>query len=227
MAAHAGGGSAGVRAKLWDAPVRIVHWLLVVLIGFSWWASDDHLNWHRWSGYTILGLVVFRIYWGFAGAGAAKFSSFVRGPRETLAYVRTLGERAPSNVPGHNPLGAWSVLAFLLALVVQVTTGLFTVDLDGFESGPLSHLVSYDLGRRFAEIHELSFRVLQALVVLHVAAVLFYLFYKRTDLIRPMITGRRAFPSDPGLAGAPAWRLVLGVILAAGLAWFVSRGLRL
>lgn len=218
---------AGVRARLWDAPVRIVHWLLVVLIAFSWWASDDHLNWHRWSGYTILGLLVFRIYWGFAGAGAARFSSFVRGPRATLAYVRSLRERAPSNVPGHNPLGAWSVLAFLAVLAVQVTTGLFAVDVDAFEAGPLSHHVSFDTGRAIADIHELSFRVIQALVVLHVAAVLFYLFYKRTDLIRPMITGWRKFPSDPGLAGAPVWRLVVGVVLAAAFAWFVSKGLRL
>jgi cytochrome b len=220
-------GREGVRARLWDAPVRIVHWLLVVLIAFSWWASEDHLNWHRWSGYTILGLVVFRILWGFAGGGAARFASFVRGPKAVAAYVRTLPERAPSNVPGHNPLGGWSVLALLAALVVQVTTGLFAVDIDAFEAGPLSYLVSYDLGRTFAEVHELSFRVIQVLVVVHVAAVLFYLFYKRTNLIAPMITGRRSFPQDPGLAGAPVWRLLAAVVVAAAFAWFVSKGLRL
>lgn len=217
----------GVRIKLWDAPVRLVHWLLVALIAFSWWASDDHLNWHRWSGYTIIGLVLFRIYWGFAGGGAARFASFVRGPRTTWAYLKTLKGRAPSVTPGHNPLGALSVLAFLVVLLVQVTTGLFAVDIDAFEGGPMSDRVSFETGRQIAEIHELSFRALQALVVLHVGAVLFYAFWKRTNLIGPMITGRRDLPSDPGLAGAPVWRLAIGVILAAAAAWLVSKGLRL
>ena len=219
---------AGVRAKLWDGPVRLVHWLLVALIAFSWWsAEEEHLQWHRWSGYAIIGLLIFRIWWGFAGSGAARFSSFVRGPRATLAYVRSLGSRSPSHVPGHNPLGAWSVIAILVNLIVQVGTGLFAVDVDAFEAGPLSDRVSFELGREIAEIHDLSFTVLQWLVVLHVAAVLFYLVWKRTNLIGPMVTGKRLFPEDPGLAGAPWWRLILGVVLAAGLAWYLSKGLRL
>lgn len=221
------GGAAGVQARLWDAPVRIIHWLLVVLIGFSWWASDDHLAWHRWSGYAILGLVAFRIYWGFAGGGAARFSQFVKGPRTTVSYLATLSNRAPSTTAGHNPLGALSVIAILGLLVVQVTTGLFSVDIDAFESGPLSDRVSYETGRAFAEIHELSFRSIQAMVALHVAAVLFYLIWKRTNLIRPMITGRRILPVDPGFKAAPLWRLAFGVLAAGALAWFVARGLRL
>ena len=215
-----------VRVKLWDAPVRIVHWLLAVLIGFSWWASEDHLNWHRWSGYAVIGLVLFRIYWGFAGGGAARFASFVRGPGATLAYLATFGSRDRSTVPGHNPLGALSVLAILAVLLVQVGTGLFVVDIDAFEGGPLSDRVSYDTGRALAEIHELSFRVLQGLIVLHVLAVVYYLAWKRTDLLSPMITGKRALPNDPGLAGAPVWRLVLGVVLAGATAWILSKGLR-
>ncbi|MBU1375186.1 MAG: cytochrome b/b6 domain-containing protein [Alphaproteobacteria bacterium] len=219
--------SAGVRAKLWDGPVRIVHWLLVVLIAFSWWASGDHLNWHRWSGYTIIALVLFRIYWGFAGGGAAKFSSFVKGPKAVAAYAATLGKRDVATTPGHNPLGALSVLAILAVLLVQVGTGLFAVDIDAFEGGPLSDRVSFELGREIADWHELSFRALQALVVLHVAAVLFYWLWKRTNLIGAMITGRRTLPSDPGLAGAPVWRLIAGVVLAAAIAWVLSKGFRL
>lgn len=216
-------GQASVRARLWDAPVRFVHWALVVLVAFSWWASEDHLNWHRWSGYAILGLVAFRILWGFAGSGAARFSSFVKGPGKVMAYARSLPERAPSNVAGHNPLGGWSVVALLLVLAAQVATGLFVVDVDGLDGGPLSHLVSFEAGRTLAEVHELIFRVLQALIVLHVAAVLFYLLYKRTNLIAPMITGRRSFPEDPGLAGAPVWRLLVCIALAAALAFAVSK----
>lgn len=218
--------ASGVRVKLWDGPVRIVHWLLVVLIAFSWWSSEDHLNWHRWSGYAIIGLVLFRLYWGFAGGGAARFSSFVRGPRAVATYVATVARRDVATTPGHNPLGAVSVLALLAVLLVQVGTGLFVVDIDAFEGGPLSDRVSYDTGRALAEIHELSFRALQALVVLHVGAVLFYWIWKRTNLIWPMVTGQRTLPSDPGLAGAPLWRLIVGVVLAAAIAWALSKGLR-
>lgn len=218
--------SGGVRARLWDGPVRIVHWLLVVLIAFSWWASEDHMNWHRWSGYAVIGLVVFRIYWGFAGGGAARFSSFVKGPKAVAAYAATVARRDVATTPGHNPLGALSVLAILAVLLVQVGTGLFAVDIDAFEGGPLSDRVSFDLGRQIAEWHELSFRVLQALVVLHVAAVLFYWAWKKTNLIGAMVTGKRTLPSDPGLARAPAWRLAAGVVLAIAVAWALSKGFR-
>ena len=146
-----------------------------MLIGFNWWAAEDHLNWHRWSGYTIVGLVVFRILWGFVGSRTARFSSFVKGPGAMAAYLKTLPNRDPSDVPGHNPIGAWSVVALLLVLVVQVTTGLFAVDIDAFEAGPLSDRVSFELGRQIAEWHELSFRVLQVLVAVHVLAVAYYL----------------------------------------------------
>jgi cytochrome b len=214
------------RYKLWDGPVRLVHWLLVGLLAFSWWASEDHLNWHRWSGYTIIGLVLFRIWWGFAGGGAARFASFVKGPRAVLAHLKVVGRCDGSDVPGHNPIGALSVLAFLVVLLVQVGTGLFAVDIDAFEAGPFSDRVSFEVGRQIAEIHELNFRILQGLVVLHVVAVLYYLVWKRTDLILPMITGKRALPSDPGLAEAPWWRLILGGALAGAIAWALSKGLR-
>lgn len=217
----------GVNVRLWDGPVRIVHWLLVGLIGFSWWASDDHLDWHQWSGYGVVGLLLFRIYWGFAGGEAARFASFVRGPKATLAYLKSVSARAPSVTPGHNPLGALSILALLALLVVQVTTGLFAVDVDAYQGGPLSYMVSYDLGRDLAELHDLSFHGLQALVAIHIAAVAFYLLWKRTDLITPMITGLRRLPVDPGLARAPLWRLAVGVALAGAMAWLISRGLRL
>lgn len=216
----------GVRARLWDGPVRLFHWLLVGLVAFCWWSSDDHLNWHRWAGYAVVGLVLFRIYWGFAGGGAARFASFVKGPRATLAYLATLGSRARSETPGHNPLGALSILALLATLIVQVVTGLFAVDIDAFEGGPLSDRVSFELGRQIAEWHELSFRALQALVVLHLLAIVFYAVWKRTDLIGAMVTGKRRFAVDPALDRAPMWRFVLGAALAAALAWIVSKGFR-
>ena len=217
-----------LRTRLWDAPTRLVHWALVALIGFSWWSAEaHHMDWHRLSGYAVLGLLAFRLIWGFVGSGTSRFASFVRGPRATLAYARTLASRVHTAAPGHNPLGAWSVLAILAALAAQVGTGLFAVDVDGLESGPLSDRVSFEVGRQAAEWHELSFTALQALVVLHLAAIAFYAVYKRADLVRPMVTGRRRFETDPRLAFAPAWRAALVAALAAALAWFVAKGLRL
>lgn len=221
-------GPAGVRIKLWDGPVRIIHWSLVGLLGFSWWSAENsHMDWHLWSGYLVLALAAFRIYWGFAGGGAARFSHFVKGPKAMLAYARTLHHRNAAATVGHNPVGAVSVLALLLNLITQVVSGLFAVDVDGLESGPLSYLVSFDVGRIFAKLHEISFTILQGLVGMHIAAVVFYLLYKRVNLIGPMITGRRHLPADPGLEHASRRRLAAGVLLAAGLMWIISKGFRI
>jgi cytochrome b len=214
-----------VRAKLWDGPTRIVHWALVALIGFAWWAGETHhMDWHRLAGYGVLGLLVFRLIWGFVGSGTARFSSFVKHPAATLAYVRTLPSRSHADAHGHNPLGAWSVLAILTALVVQVVSGLFAVDIDGLESGPLSDRVSFDTGRSFAKWHHLSFTGLQILVALHLAAIIFYAVYKRADLVGPMVTGTGKFKGHPDIAFAPLWRAALIAVVAVLVAWWVSKG---
>ena len=218
------------RVRVWDVPVRLFHWLLVALLGFSWWSGEQHeMEWHRWSGYAILALLVFRIYWGFAGGGTARFAQFVRGPRTALAYARSLGRRPYAPSPGHNPLGGWSVLLMLATLVTMVVAGLFSVDVDGIESGPLADYVSFDQGRVAADIHGIVFNVLLALVALHVAAILFYLVRLRHDLIRPMITGRRSATEDDAASqtGAPLWKALPGIALAALLAYAVSRSFRL
>lgn len=214
--------------KLWDAPTRLVHWALVGLIGFSWWsANTGRMDWHRWSGYSVLALITFRLIWGLVGSQSARFSQFVKGPRAVLAYARTLGARTPSSTPGHNPVGALSVLVLLLTIVTQVVTGLFSVDTDGLESGPLADRVSFETGRLFAQWHGWSFTLLQALVLLHVAAVVFYGVYKRSNLLGPMVTGRRRLDTDPKLAFAPLWRAGLVALAAVALTYWVMGGLRL
>ena len=220
---------AAVRARLWDGPTRIVHWGIVILIAFSWWSAKigKNMEWHRWSGYGVLGLILFRLMWGFVGSWTARFSSFVRGPAATLAYIKTLPSRKHADMPGHNPVGALSVLAILAAIVTQVTTGLFSVDIDGIESGPLSDKVSFDTGRVFAKVHAWSFSVIEILIAVHIAAVVFYLTYKRSNLVAPMITGRRLFSADPGLEFAPLWRAIVVALVAGGATWFIMKGLRL
>lgn len=217
-----------VRAKLWDGPTRIVHWALVILIGFAWWCvKANQTEWHLWAGYGILGLIIFRLIWGFAGSASARFASFVKGPAATLAYAKTLSKRSAKDAAGHNPLGGWSVVAILAAILSQVVTGLFAVDVDGLESGPLSDRVSFETGRLFSKWHDLSFTAIKLLVVLHLSAIAFYALYKRANLITPMITGYKSFETDPKLRFAPLWRAALVAGAAAAVTWWVMKGLRL
>jgi cytochrome b len=125
-------------------------------------------------------------------------------------------------VPGHNPLGALSVIALLALLAAQVTLGLFAVDVDGLESGPLSIFVSFDAGRTAADWHEDTFNVLVALVVLHVLAILYYLLAKKQNLTAAMWHGSQDGSSaqDPEFSGAV--RLWIGIVLAVGFAWLVA-----
>src|SRR5204863_6607584 len=109
-----------VEQRVWDFPTRLYHWLLAALIAFSWWSvKNHHTDWHIWSGCAILTLLIFRLLWGFFGSSTARFSSFVRGPTSVFAHLR-----GRWNGIGHTPLGALSVIAMFLALVVQVALGL-------------------------------------------------------------------------------------------------------
>lgn len=194
---------ARVRSPIWDWPVRLFHWSLVILIPTAWYlAETGNLEWHRKAGYTIALLLIFRLLWGLFGSETARFAHFVKGPGATFAYLRSgmFDRNAPAE-PGHNPLGALSVVAMLVLLVVQIGLGLFTSDLDGLESGPLSYLVDFDTSRQMAEYHELVFNLILVLIALHVGAILFYLIYKRRNLVGPMITGGRC----ESAAARPRW----------------------
>jgi cytochrome b len=210
--------------RIWDFPTRATHWAIAALFAFSWWsAKTDHLPWHRLSGDVILGLLIFRLAWGIYGSQTARFRSFVRSPAAILAYVKGVGPKSP----GHNPLGALSVVALIGALSIQVALGLFSVDEDGLEPGPLSKFIDFDLGRSIAKAHHIAFNVLLALVVLHLVAIAIYEL-RRKRLIWPMVTGVARLNDDveqPRLA--PAWAALATLAVAASLAWLVAHGLRL
>ena len=216
---------APLRARVWDLPTRILHWLLVLLIPFSWWsATHDHLPWHLLSGFTILGLLTFRLLWGVFGSPTARFARFLAGPRTVAAYVRGRLGRA---VVGHNPLGGWSAAAMLLALATQVALGLFSTDEDQLNEGPLSHFVDFDTGRAIAHWHHKVFWVLIVLIGIHLTAILVYAL-KRRNLVGPMITGvGRLAPGAQVPPLAPAWRMAAVALVAFAFAWFIAHGLRL
>jgi len=207
--------------RVWDVATRLVHWLLVLAVALSWWTGETgRLEWHRWSGYALLGLITFRIYWGFFGSSTARFGQFVRGPRTVAAYLKG-GWRVAA---GHNPLGAWSVLALIVLLLLQVLLGLFAVDVDGIESGPLSLYVSFETGRVAAQWHETVFNVLLSLIVLHIVAIAWYRIVRKQHLVGAMVRGTRSYPEEvTPLQTASALRFVIGVVLAAALTFAASR----
>ncbi len=210
--------SGEIAVPVWDWPVRLTHWALVLLVTVSWVTGKyGLLDWHRYSGYAALGLVLFRIYWGFAGSSTARFSHFIQGPSAVWQHSRTLLKRSGSKMAGHTPLGGWSILAMLSVLLIQSGLGLFTVDVDGLESGPLSDLVSFETGRYIAGWHGTLVNVLALLIALHLAAILHYWLYKRENLVAPMLTGLKRLP--PEMAFKPSmgtfWRALIGLVVVA------------
>lgn len=208
--------------RVWDLPTRLFHWLVVTLVLVSFVTGKIGGAWmpyHIWSGCAVLGLLMFRLVWGFVGGRHARFSAFVRAPGAVLRYARTLFQPAPPRHLGHNPLGGWSVLAMLLVLSVQAVTGLFAND-DIFTEGPLYPWVSKATSDWLTHIHKLNQGVVLLLVGVHVMAILFYLIMKHENLIQPMFTGRKQWHSQGqasdnhlGRAALTAGLVALGVYL--------------
>ncbi len=211
---------------LWDLPVRIVHWSFVLLLPALWWTHEaGRMDLHQILGLVMLGMLAFRIYWGFAGSATARFGNFLKGPRAILAYLRTLRRDSGELVVGHNPVGGWSAIVLLGLLALQVGLGLIAIDAEGIVSGPLADYVSFETAEAARDWHEQVFNILLGFVGLHVAAILFYLLFRRDNLIGPMLSGRKRLPGAATLPSfAPAWRAVLGLVLAAGLALWISQG---
>jgi cytochrome b len=182
-----------IAVKVWDLPVRLVHWALVALLGFSWWSGMQGgmtMTYHLWSGYAILTLVLFRIVWGFAGSTHARFGAFLYAPRTMVQYARTLGSRRAGAYVGHNPVGGLSALLMLLSILVQAGTGLFSND-DILTEGPLYRYVTKETSDWITTIHNYNFYVLLALAAIHIAAIAYYWVYKRENLTVAMFTGKK------------------------------------
>ena len=180
--------------RLWDLGTRVFHWALTLFFAVSFLLGEFGpaiMTWHFWSGYAIAGLLAFRMLWGLVGPRPARFSDFLRPPSEAWAYVKHVWRREPSLWPGHNPLGGYWITAVLLLLIAQISTGLIADPEDYINVGPFADMVSDSMSRwALAQHHRLS-SVLLAMVVLHIAAIVFYAVWKRENLVRPMIHGRK------------------------------------
>ncbi|MFI5014461.1 MAG: cytochrome b/b6 domain-containing protein [Hyphomicrobiales bacterium] len=183
----------GRAVPAWDLPTRLFHWALLLLIidGYvSRHYGYSDLTWHKWNGYGILTLIIFRIIWGFVGGSTARFLAFFPTPMAMLRYGASLIGARSQRFLGHNPLGAAMILAMLLVIFVQGLTGLFNSD-DVLFDGPFVKLVSERAVKLAGVLHHYNFELILILVSIHVAANLFYHFIKREPLIAAMLTGEK------------------------------------
>jgi len=222
------------KIRVWDLPVRLFHWALVVLLAVSYFtarAGGEWMKFHFWSGYTIFALVLFRIAWGFVGSTTARFTDFVKGPSAAIAHLRDLLGRGRPREAGHNPVGGAMVVALLLAVLLQVVAGLFSADTDtGMVNGPLALVVADKWVERATAFHRFWINVLLWMVALHVLAAIVYLAWKRQNLIGAMITGRKPL-DDVVEPGTPAPKLVFApgrlavslLLAAAAIVYFIVR----
>ena len=202
--------------RIWDLPTRIFHWaLFVCVVGLIITGNigGNLMTWHFRLGYCVMTLLLFRIVWGLIGGKWSRFGSFIYAPSTVIAYLK--GQGKPEHSAGHNPLGAGSVFALLAFLAAQVGTGLISDD-EITNQGPLARFVSNASVSLANWWHkDVGKWVIAALIVLHVAAILFYLHKKKENLIKPMLHGDKQMiaPVEPSKDTA-ASRVVALVVLA-------------
>ena len=192
--------------RVWDAPVRVFHWLMVLCFAGAYFTAESEV-WrlvHVTLGYTMAGLVAFRLLWGLTGTRYARFTSFVRGPRAVLAYVRSMLRGQPEHHTGHNPAGAVVIVAMLLLTAGIAASG---------------WVVYNDLaGEWVAEVHEVLSHGMLLVVGIHVAGVVVASALHGENLARSMVTGRkRGAPAD---AIRSTWRVVAVLLLVAVLGFW-------
>ncbi|GAN00378.1 cytochrome b [alpha proteobacterium U9-1i] len=201
--------------RVWDVPTRLFHWSLLALVVTAWFTGEGEgatAEIHRYAGEAVAGLIVFRVLWGFIGGERARFADFAAGPSAVVAHVRDLFSVQPKRYLGHNPLGGVAVFLLLAVVGAVVLTGLFS----GGESagGPFAGVWGLEL----SEVHEASFRVLQALVAVHLLGVLIESLKAKDTLIPAMVTGvKRRRDDEPGDNAKRAGAAALAFALVAGV----------
>lgn len=209
--------------KVWDLPLRLFHWLLVISVAVAYcstktdWLTTDV---HWYAGMSITFLWLFRVIWGFVGSATAQFRQFFPTPSRLLHSMRHGWQQI-----GHTPTGGLSVIALLLLLAAMIVTGLFASD-DIALNGPIAPYVDESFSDQMSAWHAWLFKGLLSLIALHIAAIAYYLIYKKNNLLQPMITGVKTV-SLSVLARLPranqrlGWRLLGSLLLASLLTWAI------
>lgn len=204
------------RVRVWDLAVRVTHasWLVLVAGGIYTSGRDESARLHEQLGLVLLGVLVFRVAWGFVGSRYARFAQFVRPPREVLAAATAMARAIPRHFVGHNPVGALMALTLLGAMAATGVTGvLLALDGQPHATGVV------------ARVHASSALVLPVLIIVHVVGALFSSALEGQNLVLGMVTGWKRAPADAPVEAEPsvAARLAgfVGASAAAGavLAW--------
>jgi cytochrome b len=215
--------------QVWDIPTRVFHWLLVLaIIGLfvTGKVGGNWMEWHTRFGFFTLGLIAFRIVWGVVGGFHARFVNFVRGPSAVIRYFNSLRGRAPQeHHAGHNPMGALSTVGLIAIVGFQAVSGLFADD-EILLQGPYASMVSSTVSSWMTKLHHWNSNLIIGLVVLHVAAILFYVFVKKENLVKAMFTGRKSamggnLEAQTPETARPAWVFWLVAIVVAVLTWAI------
>lgn len=182
--------------KVWDLPLRIFHWLLVVGFFVAYLTEDELLTVHVWAGYLVPGLLVFRLAWGFIGNEYARFSSFLCSPARSIAYVKDLAALKTKRYIGHNPAGAAMIVLLLISLLMTVLTGLAVYGADQ-AAGPLASIGPAN-EEFWEEIHEFFANFTLLLVFIHVVGVAVESYIHRENLAKAMVNGYKKITTNPG-----------------------------
>jgi cytochrome b len=191
--------------RVWDLPVRIFHWSLAASFAGAWLLSESERwrNVHVMLGYTVLGLIVFRVLWGFVGTRHARFGDLAYSPLAALRHLRDEAAGRARHYMGHNPAGSWAVYGLLLLGLATGVSGYLTLNGIG--------------GEAFEEVHAVFANAWLVLVFAHVGGVIFSSFMQRENLARSMVTGRKRGEPE---AGEPRPLAGLGAALAAAVVGF-------
>lgn len=214
------------RRLVWDLPLRLFHWLFAASLLASWATAEagfDWMQWHFYLGYWMMGLLTFRIIWGFIGPRHARFASFLASPPATWRYLRSLVKGETIYTVGHNPAGGLMVVLMLLLAGLQVSTGLFATD-EITWSGPYSPGVSIDTARKLTTIHHINFNLILAAMVLHLGAITFYGLVKKQNLVPAMLTGHKPaayVPPHEAISSSELIKAVIVCALSAGLVYYI------
>lgn len=210
---------------VWDLPLRVTHWSLAVAVAGAFathYAGTEWFPWHRAFGYAVVVLVAFRVVWGFLGTRHSRFASFVRGPRAIVGFW-SAPDRASR--AGHNPLGALSVLAMLGSLAVQGATGLFAND-EIANTGPFYGWIAPATSNWLTALHGWNSNLIVAVVLLHVAAIAWYVRRRDRSIVRAMLDGRRPAGEVAEGDAIDGSRLVLAVVVLVVLAGALALAVR-
>jgi cytochrome b len=191
---------------IWDWPIRLFHWLLVLSFAGAWLTAESE-RWrlaHITFGYTMLGLVIFRLLWGVVGTRHARFTSFLRGPAAVVGYIRSLVTLRPQHYAGHNPLGALAIVVFLVLILITAGTGYLTYN---------------DAAEWAEEMHEGAAAVMLGAVIAHIVGVTATSFLHRENLLRAMITGRKTAEPEAAIRWSFLWLGVVMIALVFGFWW--------